>query len=44
MLQLKSVRVCGPRYWPQLIELSPNGMIDTRAFSLFRLPNFTLPT
>ncbi|XP_073016150.1 anaphase-promoting complex subunit 1 isoform X1 [Primulina eburnea] len=21
---LKSVRVCGPRYWPQLIQLSPN--------------------
>ncbi|KZV34947.1 anaphase-promoting complex subunit 1 [Dorcoceras hygrometricum] len=35
---LKSVRVCGPRYWPQLIELSPNGMIDTN--SLCSIPKF----
>lgn len=27
MLQLKTVRVCGPRYWPQVIELNPEGKI-----------------
>lgn len=25
LLQLKTVRVCGPRYWPQVIELNPEG-------------------
>lgn len=25
MVQLKSVRVCGPRYWPQVIPLVPEG-------------------
>lgn len=24
--QLKTVRVCGPRYWPQEVELFPEGM------------------
>lgn len=24
-LQLNNVRVCGPRYWPQVIELTPEG-------------------
>ena len=24
-IQLKTVRVCGPRYWPQIIELTPEG-------------------
>lgn len=27
MLQLKTVRVCGPRYWPQVIELIPEGKL-----------------
>ena len=25
LLQLKTVRVCGPRYWPHVIELVPEG-------------------
>ena len=27
-LQLKRVRVCGPRYWPQLIEIVHEGRVD----------------
>lgn len=25
-LQLKAIRICGPRYWPQVIDLVPEGM------------------
>jgi hypothetical protein len=24
-LQLKTIRVCGPRYWPQVIDFTPEG-------------------
>ena len=27
LLQLKSIRVCGPRYWPQVIKLTPEGIL-----------------
>lgn len=27
LLQLKTVSVCGPRYWPQVIELNPEGIV-----------------
>ena len=27
-LQLKRVRVCGPRYWPQVIEIVHEGRVD----------------
>lgn len=26
IMQLKNVRVCGPRYWPQVIHLVPEGI------------------
>lgn len=37
ILQLKTVRVCGPRYWPQVIELNPEGSIVSNLVSILLL-------
>lgn len=33
-MQLKSIRVCGPRYWPQVIEFVPEGR-DATALTFY---------
>lgn len=44
MLQLKTVRVCGPRYWPQVIELNPEGIIVFSVVCRLLIYYYNFPT
>lgn len=43
LLQLKIVRVCGPRYWPQVIELVPEGKNEKECHSYCHYFSNVLP-